>query len=173
LTRAFRNLPGVELSSVKRLNLLQLAPGGHLGRFIIWTKDAFEYLEKVFGTYTHGTAQKKGFNLPRPMMKNPDFLRIVGSEEVRSHLRRRRVPHRRVLKKNPLRNTGTLLKLNPYVRTLRRRQLIAAEKRKATVAAAKGKPVVSDAEKKKRAQVKKARKARAPARKAFAKQLLA
>ena len=173
LIKACRNLPGIEFNNVKRLNLLQLAPGGHLGRFIIWTKDAFEYLEKVFGTYTHGTAQKKGFNLPRPMMKNPDFLRIVGSEEVKSHLRRKRMPHRRVLKKNPLRNFGALLKLNPYVRTLRRRQLIAAEKRKATAAAAKGKVEVSAAEKKRRAVIKKARKARAPARKAFAKQLLA
>jgi len=42
LLRAFRNLPGVEMCSVYRLNLLQLAPGGHLGRFVIWTKGAFE-----------------------------------------------------------------------------------------------------------------------------------
>ncbi|KAJ2245144.1 60S ribosomal protein L4B, partial [Coemansia sp. RSA 455] len=33
ISRAFRNLPGVELVDVTRLNLLQLAPGGHLGRF--------------------------------------------------------------------------------------------------------------------------------------------
>ena len=37
---AFRNLPGVEVSHVSRLNLLQLAPGGHVGRFIIFTKTA-------------------------------------------------------------------------------------------------------------------------------------
>ena len=29
--------------------LLQLAPGGHLGRFIIWTKSAFEQLDTIFG----------------------------------------------------------------------------------------------------------------------------
>ena len=40
MTRAFRNIPGVELCSVDRLGLLSLAPGGHLGRFIIWTKSA-------------------------------------------------------------------------------------------------------------------------------------
>jgi large subunit ribosomal protein L4e len=31
--RAFQNLPSVELCCVNRLNLLQLAPGGHMGRF--------------------------------------------------------------------------------------------------------------------------------------------
>ena len=48
-SRAFRNLPGVEVASVDRLNLLQLAPGGHLGRFCIWTKSAVEKLDKIFG----------------------------------------------------------------------------------------------------------------------------
>ncbi len=36
LAKGFRNIPGVETGSVYALNLLQLAPGGHLGRFIIW-----------------------------------------------------------------------------------------------------------------------------------------
>jgi len=27
----------------------QLAPGGHLGRFCIWTKSAVEKLDKIFG----------------------------------------------------------------------------------------------------------------------------
>ena len=30
--KAFRNLPGVDILSVDRLNLLKLSPGGHLGR---------------------------------------------------------------------------------------------------------------------------------------------
>lgn len=48
-SRAFRNLPGCEVACVDRLNLLQLAPGGHLGRFCIWTKSAVEKLDKIFG----------------------------------------------------------------------------------------------------------------------------
>jgi ribosomal protein L4 len=40
---------GVEVASVERLNLLQLAPGGHLGRFCIWTQGAFEKLDSIFG----------------------------------------------------------------------------------------------------------------------------
>lgn len=30
-------------------SVLQLAPGGHLGRFIIWTKSAFDQLDSIFG----------------------------------------------------------------------------------------------------------------------------
>ena len=29
--------------------MAQLAPGGHLGRFCIWTKSAVEKLDKIFG----------------------------------------------------------------------------------------------------------------------------
>jgi len=161
LVKAVRNLPGVEICNVNRLNLLQLAPGGHLGRFIVWTKDAFEALDNVFGTYHRGSRQKKGFNLPRPMMSNPDYLRIVSSEEVKSHLRKRKLPRRVVLKKNPLRNQGAMFKLNPFARTLKRRQLIAAEKRRADHAAKKGKkPTPTDKQKKAKASLKKARKSR-------------
>ncbi|GLJ37413.1 hypothetical protein SUGI_0760020 [Cryptomeria japonica] len=42
IVTAFRNFPGVKFSCMDRLKLLKLAPGGHLGRFIIWTKFAFE-----------------------------------------------------------------------------------------------------------------------------------
>ncbi|KAH8505580.1 hypothetical protein H0E87_012708 [Populus deltoides] len=31
-----------EVANVERLNLVRLAPGGHLGRFVIWTKSAIE-----------------------------------------------------------------------------------------------------------------------------------
>lgn len=61
LTRAFRNLPGVELCNVNSMNLLQLAPGGHVGRFIIWTQGAFEKLDSVFGTFKCASTQKKNY----------------------------------------------------------------------------------------------------------------
>jgi len=48
--KAFRNLPGLDLCNVNSLSILKLAPGGHLGRLCIWTKDAFERLDKIFGT---------------------------------------------------------------------------------------------------------------------------
>jgi len=42
LAKAFRNIPGVECLNVNSLNLLRLAPGGVVGRFVIWTESAFE-----------------------------------------------------------------------------------------------------------------------------------
>ncbi len=72
-----RNLPGVELTLVDNLSLLDLAPGGHLGRFIIWTKGAFEKLDSLFGTYDESAKFKSGFNLPRSMMTNADLARIM------------------------------------------------------------------------------------------------
>merc|ERR1711934_59524 len=59
--RTSRNLVGAEVCHVNRINLLQLAPGGHLGRFIIFTKDAFESLDKVFGSHTTASEQKSGW----------------------------------------------------------------------------------------------------------------
>merc|ERR1712147_41816 len=50
ISQAFRNLPGVETISVERLNLLKLAPGGHLGRFCVWSQSAFEKLDSLYGT---------------------------------------------------------------------------------------------------------------------------
>jgi large subunit ribosomal protein L4e len=48
IEQAFRNIPGLEVACVDRLNLLKLAPGGHLGRFVIWTQAAFEKLDRCF-----------------------------------------------------------------------------------------------------------------------------
>jgi large subunit ribosomal protein L4e len=70
IVKAFRNLPGVELVNVRRLNLLQLAPGGHLGRFIIWTEGAFGLLDEVFGTFEKTAVYKK------------DYLFVISSPSV-------------------------------------------------------------------------------------------
>lgn len=38
---------------------MQLAPGGHMGRFCIWTKSAFEALDTIYGTVsTFGPMQR-------------------------------------------------------------------------------------------------------------------
>jgi large subunit ribosomal protein L4e len=44
--------------------VLQLAPGGHVGRFIVWTKSAFEKLDSIFGT----TTEASGMPICRLMM---------------------------------------------------------------------------------------------------------
>ena len=82
LLKALRNIPGVEIAHVSRLNLLQLAPGGHVGRFIIWTESAFKELNNVFGTYKQSSNQKERMNLP-----NPDISRVINSNEIQSAVR--------------------------------------------------------------------------------------
>ena len=61
IVKAFRNLPGVEVVNVRRLNLLQLAPGGHIGRFVIWTEGAFALLDEVFGTFDKAALYKRDY----------------------------------------------------------------------------------------------------------------
>ncbi|KAG5584455.1 hypothetical protein AABB24_015523 [Solanum stoloniferum] len=131
LVKAFRNIPGVEICHVDRLNLLKLAPGGHLGRFIIWTKCAYEKLDGIYGTFDKPSLKKKGYLLPRPKMVNADLARIINSDEVQSVVRpiKKDVNKRATLKKNPLKNLNVLLKLNPYAKTARRMSLLAEAQR--------------------------------------------
>jgi len=125
LLKALRNLPGVEFAQVSRLNLLQLAPGGHLGRFIIWTKDAFEKLDHIYGTPTAHSDLKNGFQFPHSKMANADLGRLLKSDEIRAVLRERQSNRRRFIrKKNPLTNLGFLIKLNPYAIVQRRRAIL-------------------------------------------------
>ncbi|KAJ2510079.1 60S ribosomal protein L4B [Coemansia sp. RSA 2049] len=134
ITRAFRNLPGVELVDVTRLNLLQLAPGGHLGRFVIWTQPAFEALNKVFGSQAEASEQKKGYTLPASIVANPDVARIIASNEVQAVVRAagpRFTKRPFTQKKNPLRNSQVLVRLNPYAQVLRRAELLGKNKRTA------------------------------------------
>ncbi|KAH0455376.1 hypothetical protein IEQ34_015408 [Dendrobium chrysotoxum] len=130
IVKAFRNLPGVDVAHVDRLNVLKLAPGGHLGRFIVWTKSAFEKLDKVFGTFETPSELKKGYVLPRPKMTNADLGRIINSDEVQSVVKPiNKDVKRRALKKNPLKNLGTMLRLNPYAKTAKRMALLAEKQR--------------------------------------------
>ncbi len=84
---AARNIPGVELAEVTRLNLLKLAPGGHLGRFVIWDAESFQKLNEVFGTYTEKSTMKKGFTLNRSLLETADLGRLINSDQVQSVVR--------------------------------------------------------------------------------------
>ncbi|CAJ1010283.1 putative Ribosomal protein L4/L1 family, partial [Leishmania naiffi] len=56
-TRAFRNIFGLDLANVSALNLLHLAPGGHVGRFVIWICDLDEDSVRAAGQdlrHVHG-----------------------------------------------------------------------------------------------------------------------
>ena len=89
-------------------------------------------LDPLFGSYHSKSQLKQGFSLPRPLMANPDLGRVINSDEIQTSVRpviRQPVFH--VRKKNPLKNLGFLVKLNPYAKTQRRRQLLV-EKSRAT-----------------------------------------
>merc|ERR1712183_194509 len=87
IKQAFRNLPGVDLISVDRLNLLKLCPGGHLGRFCIWSQGAFQKLDSIYGT-SKKPSSTTGFKLPLAKMSNADLPRLINSDEVQTVLKR-------------------------------------------------------------------------------------
>ena len=130
LAKAFRNIPGVDTQHVDKLNLLQLAPGGHVGRFVVWTQSAFDRLDAQFGSWKTPSKLKKNFNLPQPKMANTDLSRLLKSDEIRKVLR---APNKRVVratrKLNPLTNTRAMLRLNPYSAVLRKKAALDQERR--------------------------------------------
>jgi large subunit ribosomal protein L4e len=131
--RAFRNIPGCDHAHVDRLNLLQLAPGGHLGRFIVWTSSAFARLEALFGAVGSPAPLKNGFTLPRAPVANGDLARLINSTEIQSVVRpalRGQTCLARQ-KKNPLVNFRAMVKLNPYAKVIRETELAAQAARAA------------------------------------------
>ncbi|KAD7478463.1 hypothetical protein E3N88_01599 [Mikania micrantha] len=119
------------IAASARLNLLKLAPGGHLGRFVIWTKSAFEKLDSIYGSFEKTSEKKKGYVLPRSKMVNADLARIINSDEVQSVVKPiKKEVKRAPMKKNPLKNLNTMLRLNPYAKTAKRMALLAEEQRK-------------------------------------------
>uniref|UniRef100_A0A2K5KHP9 Large ribosomal subunit protein uL4 C-terminal domain-containing protein n=1 Tax=Cercocebus atys TaxID=9531 RepID=A0A2K5KHP9_CERAT len=125
IIKAFRNIPEITLLNVSKLNILKLAPGGHVGRFCIWTESAFRKLDELYGTWCKAASLKSNYNLPMHKMINTDLSRILKSPEIQRALRApRKKIHRRVLKKNPLKNLRIMLKLNPYTKTVHRNTIL-------------------------------------------------
>jgi len=139
ITKAFRNIPGITLINVDRLNLLKIAPGGHLGRFCIWTESAFKRLDSIYGTWKNKSTQKSDFNLPQPKMANSDLGRLLKADEIQRVLKTpKRFGKRKVIKKNPLKNIHVLQKLNPHALSVKRQALkanLGLYKKKAAAAA--------------------------------------
>jgi len=126
---AFRNLPGVELCCVDRLNLLQLAPGGHMGRFCVWSQAALDSLDKIYG--------ESGKRIPTAAMTNADLARIINSDEVQSVLNPAKAqPAVYEPKTNPLRSIIALEKLDRHAANKRRMAQQAEKDRESNKAAA-------------------------------------
>ena len=127
--QSFRNLPGVQLVRVDGLNLLQLAPGGHLGRLVIWTQSAFNRLDSLWGNGSKPSAEKSGYSLPSSAVTLPDLNRLINSQEIQAAVRPAIAqPKKAAAKVNPLKNLKALIKLNPYAESVRRKAQVVANK---------------------------------------------
>ncbi|KAL4838774.1 hypothetical protein H8958_014069 [Nasalis larvatus] len=97
IIKAFRNIPGITL-----LNL-----------------------DELYGTWRKAASLKSNYNLPMHKKINTDLSRILKSPEIQRALQApRKKIHRRVLKKNPLKNLRIMLKPNPYAKTMRRNTIL-------------------------------------------------
>mmetsp|Transcript_25315 Transcript_25315/g.41563 ORF Transcript_25315/g.41563 Transcript_25315/m.41563 type:complete len:383 (-) Transcript_25315:1289-2437(-) len=124
IEQAFRNLPGVELCCVDRLNLLQLAPGGHMGRFCVWSQAALEKLDTIYG--------EDGKRIPAASMTNADLARLINSDEIQSVVNPAKPsPKTYEAKANPLRSIVALEKLDRHAANKRRMAQKAEQDREA------------------------------------------
>merc|ERR1719312_652117 len=164
LVKAFRNIPGVETIQVDALNLLKLAPGGHVGRFCIWTESAFKKLDSIYGTRRKPSEAKKSWNLPMPLMANTDLSKLLKSEEIRKVLR---APNRKIVKAkktkaNPLKNIRAMLRLNPYAAVTKKQGELLSDANLAAKAALhakkNGKPAPVSNVSKRKTKAKKSKK---------------
>jgi large subunit ribosomal protein L4e len=140
LNLAVRNLPGIDTCNVTSLNLLQLAPGGQVGRFVIWTESAFNRLESLYGSANTAAAEKKNYFLPRAKISQTDIGRIINSEEVRAHLRApKKGTPRAARRRNGIKNRQARDTLNPYTKVHARhaRQGVAKAQKAQRVAKAR------------------------------------
>jgi len=121
LVRALRNIEGVDVLNVNRLNIRHLAPGGQLGRLLVFTEGAVTELKQQFGSMRGSGTVRKNYLLRREVMSNPDISQIINSNEVQKSLRAKRtskILHTRQ-RKNPFRNRKHMDYLNPFNKQLR------------------------------------------------------
>merc|ERR1712094_7881 len=85
------------------------------------------------------STEKKGYRVPRAMMSNTDITRVINSDEVQATVRPAKKSDTSTstkrIKKNPLKNLGTMIKLNPYAKKLKYDGQRASAKRSRTKAA--------------------------------------
>jgi len=80
-----------------------------MGRFVIWTKKAFEKLDSVY-------ANKTGFKMPTPMVKNTDFKKFFESEAMMKLKKPEKVMRYSERKVNPYECKAAMKRLNPSLK---------------------------------------------------------
>ena len=121
--RGFGNIRGVEVANVESLNLLQLAPGGHLGRFVIWTQSAFARLNAIYGTRETESEVKKGWKLPMPLVTERDIQRVMENVKIREVLKPKKEEVKAAKKK--VAPKKSLKALSPYAGVRQHNRMVA------------------------------------------------
>lgn len=122
--RAFRNVPGLDLMHVNRMNILKLAPGGHLGRFIVWTADAIEQLRKMYCADGEKITDETNFVIPKKQMSG-DISSLINSDAIQRILRPKCEKSGKARRKiNPLTNNHVMHFLNPYARIMKKKAIL-------------------------------------------------
>jgi large subunit ribosomal protein L4e len=98
--RCFRNIPTIEICSVYSLDLLKLAPGGHVGRLCVWTHNSFEKLNFLFSSSE--TSFKQGILFSNNITCLSDLKKIITSSNIQSVIRPIATPVRQQGKKKCL-----------------------------------------------------------------------
>lgn len=81
---AFKSIQGVDLISVDNMNVLDLAPGGKVGRLVMWTESAFLKLHALFGTVGGCSELKSGYYLPQHIVTHDDLGEYFYSDEIQA-----------------------------------------------------------------------------------------
>ncbi|KAG9391495.1 Ribosomal protein L4/L1e [Carpediemonas membranifera] len=103
IARSFRNIAGVTVAKVDALNLLDLAPGGHMGRFVIWTEGAIAKLDEIYAAKMH-----------RAISTETELKNVLENDAVKAALRAPiRTKKYFQIKRNGLKNRAFGKKLNP------------------------------------------------------------
>lgn len=100
----FRNIPGVKVANVNSLSLIDLCPGGHPGRLLIWSEKAFTQLNSIFGTTKQASTKKHGYYPPTPAILHPSVGRVLTSDSIQSALLPKRKCASKVKHFNALKN---------------------------------------------------------------------
>ncbi|KCZ80369.1 hypothetical protein H312_02237 [Anncaliia algerae PRA339] len=110
MVKAFRNIEGVDLIGVDRLNIIDLCPGGHAGRLILWVEDAFEALNDIYGKFYEEAKGKKGYCLPTSITSAEDVEAVFYTDAVQKILNKFDL----IAKTKAIRDPKELAEINSY-----------------------------------------------------------
>lgn len=108
--KAFRNIEGIECVKVDNLSVLELCPGGHAGRLIVWIEDAFKKLTDLFGSFTEISQLKKNYSLMNNIVSADDVEGVFYSDEVQAFIDTPNLLEEKKVVREPI----EVMAMNPY-----------------------------------------------------------